>query len=180
MQHVVIGLKWNSKRRCYQVAIDCRLSISSLVTGNKYMPKPQMGSCGLISCSGSLHWAGRGQISWKSAEYHCNPPNICRIFHWIFFPSCWAPSLFAAKLFTGYVWYSVHASSQNITMTLQLLFWKNVIFLTWLPKREGGMTKFGKCLDFLFFFTMLSLLQSWPVLDWKTRGNTQLAQSLIG
>ena len=34
---VRIESKRNSKRRCYQVAIHCCLSISSLVTGNKYI-----------------------------------------------------------------------------------------------------------------------------------------------
>ena len=65
--------KRNSKRRCYQVAIDCCLSISSLVTGNKDMTKPQMSSCEVISCPGSVGRPGANimvirKISWSAAK----------------------------------------------------------------------------------------------------------------
>ena len=85
-----LGLKRNSKRRCYQVAIDGCLSISSAV----------------ISCSRSV---GRPRtnimeirrISWWSPESSEYLPIFCHIF----VPGYWAPSLFVPKLFTapGYI-----------------------------------------------------------------------------
>ena len=67
---------------CHQVAIDCCLSISSLVTGNKDITKPQMSSCAVISCSGSVGRPGTNimvirRISWLSAK---NILVICQIF----------------------------------------------------------------------------------------------------
>ena len=55
--------KRNSKRRSYQVDVDCCLSISSLVTGDVNMTKPQMSSCAVVSCFGAV---GRphSRISW--------------------------------------------------------------------------------------------------------------------
>ena len=45
----LVESKQNSKRKCYQVAIDC-----CLVTGNKDMMKPHMSSCAIIFCPGSV------------------------------------------------------------------------------------------------------------------------------
>ena len=63
------------------MAIDCCLSISSLVTGNEDMTKPQMSSCAVIYRSGSVGRPGTNIMVIR--KYHINPPNvlvICQIF----------------------------------------------------------------------------------------------------
>ena len=122
-----LGLTWNSKKRCYQVAIGCCLSISSLVTyellcssllfrfsgqaRDKYHSKPP----NIIV----IPW-----ISWESAKYL---PNICPQLLSSFFS---ATKLFTAPGYSCFVYLNpVFVAWNSFSFLSQTALWRQTLFL---------------------------------------------------